>query len=204
MARDVYWLIQEINRHALTYQVVGFLEPLPQADHIRIGSRLIPVIAESKELFGSSKNAAFAIGIGQPALIEKVAKKYDFLDYPNLIHPSLICDFETLKMGKGNILTAGCVLTVNIHLGSFNILNCNAAVGHDTSIGNYNVINPGANISGGVKLGNTNLIGTNATVLQYLSIGNESVLGAASLLTKDLASGKVAVGVPAKLVGSNE
>ena len=143
------------------------------------------------------------VGIGNPQIIFKVSEKFKNYSFPNLIHPNFIGHLETINLGIGNIITAGCILTLQIKIGSFNIINLNTTIGHDSTIGNCNVFNPGCSISGGVKIGNCNLFGTNSTVLQYLNCGDNSILGAWAVLSKNLDSNKVAVGIPAKVIKEN-
>ena len=145
------------------------------------------------------KNSLYAIGVGDPVIIKKIVKRYsNELTFPNLIHPNVIFDKDSVSFGKGNIICPGTVLTTCIDIGSFNLFNLNVTIGHDTNIDDGNVFNPGCNISGGVKIGSHNLFGTNSTVLQGLNIKNDSIVGASALLTKNLESNLLAIGVPAK------
>ncbi len=198
-AKEVYFLVKEINKsqnEKLSFK--GFIDK--ESGTIKLDQKEYPIIKEDVFLSDPPKDACIAIGIGNPSIIEKVVLKFKKLNFPNLIHPNFIGDLDNITIGEGNIITAGCIFTVDIKIGSFNIFNLNCTVGHDTTIKNGNVINPGCNISGGVEIGNYNLFGTNSTILQYIKIDSNSVLGAAGLLTKDLESKKLAVGMPAKVI----
>ncbi len=205
-SKEVFFLLKEINKSSVVpeYDFKGFIDVTTE-ENVYVGNNCYPIINEDKFVQSSEyQGACLAVGIGNPKVLQmlhlKLSGKYDF---PNLISPTAVGDWESIRMGQGNIITSGCVFTVDIAVGSFNIFNLNTTVGHDAIIESFNVINPGVNISGGVKVGNTNLIGTNATILQNITIGSNSILGAASLLTKHLESTQVAVGVPAKPVKSN-
>lgn len=206
-AKEVYFLIDDINlsNESPVYNFKGFIDSDANLMEKAIGKKKFPVIDEDFFLKNIQFDSAFlAVGIGTPHILEKVFNKFkDKYHFPNLIHPNFIGHLETIEIGKGNIITAGCIFTVNIKIGSFNIFNLNATVGHDTSIGSFNVMNPGVNISGGVTIGNKNLIGTNATILQYLTIGDNSILGAGAVLIKNLESNYIAVGIPAKSIKKN-
>lgn len=206
-AKEVYFLINDINQNLETpiYNFIGFIDKTDQIKEIRIGEKLFPVIAEDHFLASdTSGSISLAIGIGAPSILEKLYNRFfEKYSFPNLIHPNFVGHLETTELGIGNIITAGCVFTVDIKIGSFNVFNLNTTVGHDTVIGSFNVINPGSNISGGVTLGNRNLIGTNATILQYITFGSNSVLGAGAVLSKNLESNLVAVGIPAKPIKEN-
>jgi acetyltransferase-like isoleucine patch superfamily enzyme len=138
------------------------------------------------------------MGIGDAKILAKVSNKFSNFHFPNLLYNQSFGDLISIKMGRGNIITPGCVFTVDITIGSFNIFNLNSTIGHDTTIGSCNIFNPGCNISGNVKIGDLNLFGTNATVLQNLHIGNNNVLGASSLANKSFTDNHIMVGVPAK------
>ena len=143
-------------------------------------------------------NIDLYIGIGNPKLIASVYSKFKDYNFPNLIHPNFVGHLSSIQMGKGNIITAGCVFTVDIEIGHLNIFNLNTTVGHDAEIGNFNVFNPGCNVSGSVKIGDCNLFGTNSTILQGVGFGNYSTLGAGSLCNKEVGDNLIMVGVPAK------
>lgn len=183
----------------------GFIDYNPKAGEVFADSKYYPVLDENIFLSDSSlKRVATAvfIGIGEPKKNIEVLKKFQGFKFPNLIHPSFVGSSDSIVFGQGNIITAGCVFTVDIKVGSFNIFNLNTTVGHDTEIGSFNVMNPGVSLSGGVKIGDGILLGANSTVLQYLKIGDNSILGAGAVLTKDLDPNSLAVGVPAKVIKS--
>jgi len=54
---------------------------------------------------------------------------------------------------------------------------------------------------GDVVIGDNVFIGVNSVVMPGVSIGSNAIIGALSLVTEDIPAGKVAVGVPAKVVG---
>ena len=56
-------------------------------------------------------------------------------------------------MGKGNIVCAGNILTVDITLGDFNIINLDCTVGHDAVLHSYVTVYPSVNISAVWRLG---------------------------------------------------
>ena len=55
---------------------------------------------------------------------------------------------------------------------------------------------------GKVKIGNRVFIGASSTILPGVTIGNNVVIGAGSVVSRDVPDGVVAVGNPAKVVGS--
>lgn len=57
---------------------------------------------------------------------------------------------------------------------------------------------------GKVKIGNNVWLGENVTILKGVTIGNNVIIGIGSIVTKDIPSNSVAVGIPAKVVGTYE
>jgi sugar O-acyltransferase (sialic acid O-acetyltransferase NeuD family) len=203
-AKEVYFLYNEMKND--NYSFKGFIDFKPTSNFLDIGKKKYDVIDEDLFLknFPDRKRAeiAIALGIGSASKLKMVISKFSGFNFPTFIHPNVIWDKSSFKQGEGNILTAGCIVTVDVEIGDFNILNLNTTIGHDTKIGSYNVFNPGCNISGGISIGDSNLFGTNSTILQNLRVGSQCILGAGAVLTKDLESQKLAVGVPAVVIKS--
>jgi sugar O-acyltransferase (sialic acid O-acetyltransferase NeuD family) len=197
LAREVAFLIEQINGIAPQWNILGFVEKDPHRVGDEVGKYRVRYTEE--ELFDMT--VAAAIGIGSPVVIHKIAMRFaesSNITFPNLIHPSVICDEPRVTLGRGNILCAGNIFTTDIEIGSFNFFNLNCTYGHDVRIADCCVFNPGINMSGGVEMGSRCLVGTGATILQYLKIGDEVTVGAGSVVTKDVPAGTTVVGIPAK------
>lgn len=55
-----------------------------------------------------------------------------------------------------------------------------------------------------VSIGNNVFIGVNSVVMPGVTIGDNAIIGALTLVDKDIPEGKVAVGIPASIVGDTE
>ena len=117
-----------------------------------------------------------------------------------IVHPMAVIGTGN-DIGRGSVITAGCVLTTNIRVGEHVILNLGTTVGHDAVIGDFVSAMPGVHISGNVTLGAGVFIGTNAAVLEGVVVGEDATIGAGSLVNKDVAPGTTVVGVPARPLG---
>ena len=199
-AKEVYiWIKDTLNAQE---NFIGFIDNKDQKKEVSIGGKLHPVIHESDFLnrVSPTTDVNLFLGIGNPRLIQKIFRKFQNYNFPNLIHPTSSGDFSSVRMGVGNIITPGCILTVDISIGNCNIFNLNTTIGHDTIINDYNVFNPGSNISGGTKIGSLNFFGTNCSVLQHLEIENGNTIGAMTLINKNLSSDLTIVGVPGRFL----
>lgn len=200
-AKEVLFLCKEVFGTLKNFE--GFIDYKPKDSKTFCMGFEYAVLDEDLFLEKNDLNCHIFLGIGDPRTVRKVVEKFKNYNFPNLVHNNVVKD-ESVHLNKGNIITPGCILTVDIKIGNFNVFNLNTTIGHDTIIGNCNVFNPGSNISGSVNVGNSNLFGTNSTVLQGLKIGNNSIIGASSLVNKNVEDNLVVVGVPAKEIKKNE
>jgi|25_taG_2_1085351.scaffolds.fasta_scaffold02176_4 sugar O-acyltransferase (sialic acid O-acetyltransferase NeuD family) len=199
LAKEILFLCENIIGDLNKFK--GFIDYRPKAKYIKFRGKEFPVHDEDeflKDVLNKENKIDLYNGIGDPKTISKVTKKFENFNFPNLIHNTFVGDITSISFGKGNIITAGCVFTVDIKIGSFNLFNLSTTVGHDTVIEDCNVFNPGCNISGNVNIRSRNLFGTNSTVLQSVEIGDDNILGAGSLGNKSFSDGNIMIGIPAK------
>lgn len=199
-AREIAFLIEDVNRAQPAWNLLGFVEKDNRNDGNMSGN--YPVLGDESFI---DKYCALnvVIAIGAPSLVKTIAQRLkrsypDSLRFPNIVHPQVQVNMREVSLGEGTIICAGNLFTTNISIGSFTCLNRACNISHDVNIGDYCLINPGANISGGVVIKSGCLIGTGATILQYLTIGENATVGAGAVVTKDVPPGVTVTGVPAK------
>ena len=201
-AREILTLIDDINSRQPTYEVVGFVD----SDT----SKTIhgyPVIGDDEYVNQVKESLSVVIAIGEPHLKKKIRNKYTnpLVKFPSLIHPSvLIGSKDTVSVGEGCVICAGCILTTDIKIKDFVTLNLMCTVGHDTEIDNYCSFMPSVNISGEVKVNESVYVGTGAKIINQIEIGNNTIVGAGAVVTKSLLADCTAVGVPAKPIKFNK
>lgn len=203
-AREVEWLIREINKNApdssAPYQFMGYV--------VSDLSKLTPL--EQKSVLGDfewlEKNRtqwnALAMGIGNAGLRCLIASQLDTrfgpVEWPALVHPSVNLDFHSTRIERGALICANVIGTVNLVFEEFCLVNLACTIGHEAIIGAGSVLNPTVNISGGVTIGKGVLIGTGAQVLQYLTVGDGATVGAGGVVTKNVPPQVTVTGIPAK------
>jgi sugar O-acyltransferase (sialic acid O-acetyltransferase NeuD family) len=182
------------------YDLMGFVDDAKQAHDTVNGMYILGGV----DWLLKQENLRVVIGIGNPQIKRKIVEQLALncgLNYPNLIHPHARLHARSfIQIGKGNVITDGCILTTNISLGNFNLINLNTTIGHDAVIGNYCSIMPGVNISGGAHLKDRVYIGTGATLIKSTVLGINSLIGAGAVVHTDVPSESTFVGIPAKAI----
>lgn len=193
---EVIWLAGECNS---LWEVKGILDDSPEMQGKSY--RNVPVLGTVMD-WDKFKDSWFILAIGSPRtrkkIVEKMLSKGD-VNFASLIHPSVLMS-DSVTIGKGSIVTAGCVITTDITLGMHTIVNLLTSIGHDFMAGDYCTIAPHVAVSGHVTLGSGVEIGTGAVLIQGLTFGTGSFIGAGAVVTKDIPENVLAVGCPAKQV----
>jgi sugar O-acyltransferase (sialic acid O-acetyltransferase NeuD family) len=200
-AREVEWLISEINASGEIFEFLGFVV----SDCSSLGEhdsreRVLGDYAWIEDNKG--RIDCLTIGIGNPQARLRVSteltNQFRAIDWPCLVHPSAKFDRPSSHIERGALVCAGVVGTVNLILKPFCMVNLCCTLGHEATIGAGSVLNPTINISGGVTIGDGVLIGTGAQVLQYVNVGTGATVGAGAVVTKDVEAGMTVVGMPAR------
>lgn len=201
--REVAMLIEQINQKQHLWDIVGFYD-----DGVTVGEELYgyKVLGGIQQLNDVQEELSVVCALGEPKTKKKVICKIQNpnLQFPTLIHPSVLMGDKDVTVGEGSIITAGNILTVNINIGSHVILNLSCTVGHDTNIADYCSFMPSVNISGEVEIGECVYVGTGAKIINQLEIGNNTIVGAGAVVAKTLPANCTAVGIPAKPIKFHE
>lgn len=199
--REVKMLIDHINQKERQFELVGFYDD-KHYDHPING---IPYLGKIEKINEADETLCIAVAIGDPKTKKKIIESISNpnIEFPNLIHPSVIIGQDNVKLGKGNIICAGVIITVDIEIEDFVILNLSCTVGHDTKIKNYSSFMPTVNISGEVVINEAVYVGTGAKIINLLEIGENTIVGAGAVVYKSLPANCTAVGIPAKPIKFN-
>lgn len=158
----------------------------------------LPVVAEESVSRLERDGYVFAMGIGDNAVRKKIAEKFSYLKFINVIHSTVTFGRRTqeiLDKTVGNIVMAGAILSGNICFGNFGLYNFNCVVGHDVHFGDYVHLGPGSIVCGNVDVGNSVYIWSGAMVRNgsgdhgRIAIGDGAVLGMGSVALGDVPGG---------------
>ncbi len=201
-AREVAGIVESHGLYNSTF--LGFIDDNPDRHFQTING--YPVLGGQDWLCNQREAIAVFLGVGNPETRYRIVsklKKFSCVFFPILIHPNVVMGRD-VECGEGSIICAGNILTCNIQIGCFVNLNLDCTVGHDTSIDDFSTIAPGVHISGNVKIERGCDLGTGASIIQGVSIGASVILGAGAVVSRNLPEGATAVGVPAKVIKSQE
>lgn len=198
LANELTCLINTINKKAKKWDFIGyFVNDLPKGTKLQYGY----VVGNDNDLNQWKEELDVVIAVGNPLIVQKIASKITnpLIEFPNIIAPhTTFLDYDSVKMGVGNIICPNSLISCNVEIGNHNLINYGTFIGHDCHIGDCNIILPSVNLSGGIRIGNTNLFGVKSTVIQYLEIGNQCVIGAGSTLLRNTKDECTYIGTPAR------
>lgn len=199
-AKEVKWLIEDINRFSKEWDIVAFLDDNP----INKGKSIdgIPVIGKIEDIIlDKNKEVYYTCAIADPITRKNIVYRANNIGLKpsKLIHPS-VEKSNSVSIGEGCIICANVILTVDIIIGDYVILNIASTVGHDVYIGDYVTILPSTNISGNVTLDKFVTMGTGSCVIQGLKIEENSFIGAGAVVVNNILKNSIAVGIPAKII----
>lgn len=193
-AREVAWLIEDINEKNPTWKIMGFIDE----NEDNIGKELNGYkVLGNLEYLNKQERAYVTIAIGTGEIRENISSKIEKHEYPILIHPSVIIS-KLVNIGKGTIICAGSIVTTNIEIENHVIINLDCTIGHDVNLKNYTTILPSVNISGNVTVGERTMMGTGSAIIQGLNVGRDTIIGAGAIVVKNIPDNCTAVGNPAK------
>lgn len=197
---EVIWLARECSP---AWEVKGILDDSPEMQGKSY--RNVPVLGTVMD-WDKFTESWFVVAIGSPRTRKKIVEKMlskGVVQFASLIHPSVSMS-ESVAIGAGSIITAGCVITSDITLGMHSVVNLLTSIGHDFMAGDYCTIAPHVAVSGHVTLRSGVEIGTGAVLIQGLTFGTGSFIGAGAVVTKNIPENVLAVGCPAKQVKNLE
>lgn len=198
--------------HALGHQVSAVFQNMPErrvAKTLTISERIellgYPVeLHTSLDDFSFNPELHYIQALNSPhkyKMVEQLKADYD-IKFDSLIHP-LAHIGSNVTIGEGVFVNALTSIAPNAHIDDFCSINRSAAIGHDAYIGKYTRIGPRVALAGSTIIGSHCSISISATVIDCVEIGDWSEIGAGSIVNKNIPLGKVAAGMPARVIESN-
>lgn len=196
-AREVAWLIEDINKKEQQWNLLGFID-----DNLKLQGKEIngyKVIGTIEDYQKMSNEIYSVIAIGNGSIRKKIVNSLADKKFGILIHPTVLMS-DTVLVKEGTIICSGNIITVNIEIGKHVILNLSNTIGHDAILKDFSTICPGINLSGNTIIGEESIIGTGSAIIQGVEIGNRSIIGAGSVIIRDVPHNCTVVGNPGKII----
>ncbi len=199
-AKEVLWLLEENNKINCEWNILGFIDnSYKDADYNIHGYR---VVGDDDWLLNHNEPINVVCGIGSTELRRKIVNRLKDnanISFPNIISRDAIVS-DHVELGKGCIICAGSILTVDICIGDYVIINLDCTIGHDSVLSNFITLYPSVNVSGNVTIEEGTEIGTGTQIIQGIVIGNNSIIGAGAVVIRGIPAECTAVGNPAKVI----
>lgn len=200
-ARELTWLIEDINSKNPTYEIMGFLDD----DDEKIGKEFngYTCIGRVNTLskYANEQDVCAVIATQESRYRKKfVEENPSFKNWETLVHPSVNIS-KTSNIGDGCVVCANCNISVNTNIGNHCILNLGVTIGHDCEVADYVSFMSGVVISGHVTINESAYFGSNSTVVPGRRIGANSRVGAGSVAIRNVKDNVTVMGVPAKVLG---
>ena len=198
-AREVSWLVDDINDAEEKWNLIGFIDENPEVHGKKFNGY---EVLGGLDYLECNTEIYYVCAIANVRARKEVVKRCDELGFKaaTLIHPSVILSKKYNEIGMGCIICANSIITVNVKLCKHVIVNLDCTIGHDVIIEDFVTIYPSVNVSGNCTIGELVELGTGVQVIQGKSIGNNTKIGAGSVVIKDIEAECTAVGSPAKVI----
>jgi len=196
--KEVLWTLLDCNKKSEIYNFLGFIDDSESLKNQHIYG--FPVLGGIDWFSSNNINEiSCVIGIGDPKLRRQVVNKLEKIgvEFATVIHPSVIHS-EFLEIGKGTIIQAGCIITVDTKIGDHVHINIDTTIGHNCMIKNFVTLNPGVHINGWTDIDEEAYVGTGAVAIDRIKIGKKSVIAAGTVLISNVPDFSMYAGVPGK------
>jgi len=197
-AREVAWLIEEINIKNKEWNLLGFIQE---------GNKYVDSVLNNNKILGDFEwikknkhdNLFYICAVGDPKIRIRFSEAAEKMNVKpaTLIHPNAKMSNYNI-IGEGTIICAGAILTTNVTIGKHVVISVNSVISHDSIINDFSTILPSVTVSGNVTIGTGCYIGTTAAIINKINIGCNTIVGAGATVIKDLPDNCTAVGTPAR------
>lgn len=181
LGREVLGIIKSINEVREEWNIIGFYDD----NQVQKQINNYPVIDKVEALNLFAEEISVVIAIGNPVIKEVVKNKINnkHINFPTLIHPSVIFyDKESVKIGRGVVIAANSVLTVDIFVDDFTYINTMTVLSHDVKVGKFTTIMPTVSISAGAEIGKNVYIGNGVKIDKPITVKNNCIIKAGKVL----------------------
>lgn len=196
--REIHNFLVSLNKIEKQYYIKGFLDD--KMDALEQFPGYAPILS-SVEDYKIEKDDFFVCALGNVEAREKYVNivKSKGGKFTSLIHPtSLIGD--NVILGEGVVISAYCMISVDVTIGDFTVIHPFCNIGHDVVIGKNCSLESYCFFGGFSRIGNQVTLHTRSTILPHISVGDGATIGAGSVVIRKVKPDCRVFGVPARKI----
>ncbi len=197
-------VIEDINAQEPTWEIKGYLNDVEEMGSLIGAYPVVGLTAEAADYAAKGvfvhyamRNAKFA----RPRI--RRFKEMGIPDeaFATFVHPATHTS-GSAGLGHGSLLCAQVNLSFGARVANHNHLYGNAFIGHDSVLEDFSWIANNSAIGARCIIGEGAHLGTNCSLREDVNIGPYAIVGIGSVVLKDVGEDEIAVGNPAKIIGS--
>lgn len=197
-------VVEDINRDNMIWEIAGYLN-----DFEEIGSGIgqYPVIGRTAEAPDYVKKGYFLhYAMRNPKYARSRIQRFKEMNietevFATLIHPKAHTS-GSKGIGYGSLLCAYTNLSFGAKIGNHNHLYGSSFIGHDSVVEDYAWVANNSSVGARCVIGEGAHLGTNCSLREDVKIGPYAIVGIGAVVLEDVISGGIAVGNPARIIGS--
>jgi len=141
------------------------------------------------------------VAIGNNYIRLNILERFNKANTPiiSVIHKSAVV-FKTASIEPGSMINPQAFIGSNVIIKRGVLINTGAIIEHDSIIEEGVTISSGCKMAGRVTINRAAFICVGVTICPRIKIGEGAIIGAGSVVVNDIPSGKLAYGVPAKVI----
>ena len=193
--REVFELVESINRFKPTWNVLGFIDDnLRALDGYALNCKVLGTIKD----WQPSGDEKYVLAIAAPRVKEKLVPelKARGAKFATIIAPTAMIGGRS-TVGEGVVMFSDAGISVDVTIGDFVFLNAQVGIGHDAVVGDYCTFGPRVSISGATKIGKCVNVGAAASTYPGITVGDYATIGMNSAAIRRVKPNTTVMGVPA-------
>lgn len=203
-ALEVKGIVDDINRRAPTYDLIGILND----DDTMQGESVDGVaILGRLNKAGTFPTVKYVFAIGSISTQHKRSQimarlKLQPDDFESIIHPSAIVN-DSAKIGVGCIIHPRTTISNDVSIGRFVVVAVASTIGPYAKLGDYSMVTSHVLVLSNASIGEAAFIGSLTCVLENVTVGAYARIGVGSVVGRDVKEGILAIGNPLRLLGNS-
>lgn len=195
--REVAQLVADCNRQKPRWNILGFLDPNPDA--LRGTKCPYPILGADQD-WTPTENQEFVVAVADPAKKERIATEFSARGarFATIVHPTAIVS-GWIEIGLGTVIYQYASLTVDVKIGRFCTIQ-SSGIGHDVTVGDYSTISGSCNLLGHVTLGKRVFLGTHCSIVPGTVVEDDAYVGVGSVVLRRVRAGTKVYGNPARRI----